>query len=116
MSEQETSVGMILGGILGGAIVLAGVVFWVHACVVADDATLGREEATVQRRNFEESASYRAGLRRDFDELMLSYAKARSDDERSAVLSVLRHRVEGAPPDAVPQDVVDFLKKNGGSK
>jgi hypothetical protein len=91
-------------------ILLIGLSGWgIHACAVADKATLGAADQEVERRNFERSQSYREGLRRDFDELMLAYARARSDDERSVILSVLRHRVDGAPPEAVPNDVQKFL-------
>lgn len=81
----------------------------IHACSTAERATLGATDIEVDRRNFEHSQSYREGLRRDFDELMLAYAHAKSDDERAAILSVLRHRVQGAPPEAVPADVKQFI-------
>lgn len=83
--------------------------FAIHACSVADQATLGRAEQKVQTQNFEESEAYRAGLRRDFDELMLSYSRAKSDDERATILAVMRHRAEGAPPELVPADVKNML-------
>lgn len=93
-----------------GVIFLIGLAGWgIHACNTAEKATLGAVDQEVERRNFEHSQAYREGLRRDFDELMLAYAKAKSDDERAVILSTLRHRVEGAPPEAVPQDVKDFL-------
>lgn len=81
----------------------------IHACNTAENATLGVLDQEVERQKFEHSQAYREGLRRDFDELMLAYAKAKSDDERSVILATLRHRVQGAPPEAVPQDVKDFI-------
>jgi hypothetical protein len=98
-------VAVVLGTIL--LIVFAG--WGVRACVAAQDATLGAAEQEVQRRNFEHSQAYREGLRRDFDELMLAYAQAKSDEERAVVLSVLRHRADGAPPAAVPEGGRMFL-------
>lgn len=93
-----------------GVIFLIGLAGWgIHACNTVEKATLGAVDQEVDRRNFERSQSYREGLRRDFDELMLAYSKAKSDDERAAILSVLRHRVQGAPPEAVPEDVKQFL-------
>lgn len=93
-----------------GVIFLIGLAGWgIHACNTAERATLGAADQEVDRRNFERSQSYREGLRRDFDELMLAYSRAKSDDERAAILSVLRHRVQGAPPEAVPEDVKQFL-------
>jgi hypothetical protein len=96
-------------------LVLGG--FGIHACSVADQATIGRAEQKVQTQNFEESQAYREGLRRDFDELMLSYSRAKSDDERATILAVMRHRAEGAPPDLVPANVKNMLAHppTGGS-
>lgn len=89
---------------------LIGITGWgIHACSTAERATLGAADIEVDRRNFERSQSYREGLRRDFDELMRAYAKAKDDDERGVVLSTLRHRVAGAPPEAVPADVAAFI-------
>ncbi len=93
-----------------GVVAIIGFSGWgIHACGTAERATLGAVDQEVDRRNFERSQGYREGLRRDFDELMLQYAKARSDDERTVVLSTLRHRVAGAPPEAVPADVKKFI-------
>lgn len=92
---------------------IIGVAGWgIHACSIAEKATLGAADQEVERRNFERSQAYREGLRRDFDELMLAYSRAKSDDERAVILSTLRHRVQGAPPEAVPQDVRDFLAQH----
>lgn len=81
----------------------------IHACNTAERATLGAVDQEVDRQNFEHSQAYREGLRRDFDELMLAHSKAKSDEERTVIMSTLRHRVQGAPPEAVPQDVKEFL-------
>lgn len=94
-------IGLILLLVIGG---------WsIRACSTVDKATLVAVDQEPDRRNFERSQGYREGLRRDFDELMLQYAKAKSDDERAVVLSTLRHRVQGAPPEAVPEDVKKFI-------
>ncbi len=110
---EETSASFI--AIVIVVLVIMGIAgFAWHACSVADQATIGKKEMQVQTKNFEESEAYLAGLRRDFDELMLAYAHAKSDDERATVLAVMRHRAEGVRPDLVPQDVKDMLAK--GSK
>jgi hypothetical protein len=102
----------LIAMLLVGVVFVVGVTAWgIHACTIADEATLGRTEQRVRTQNFEESEAYRQGLRRDFDELMLSYSHAKSDDERATILAVMRHRAEGAPPDLVPQDVKDLLAK-----
>jgi len=98
--------------IIIGIIALVGLGgFAIHACAVADKATLGRVEQDVDTHNFERSEAYRAGLRRDFDELELAYARAKSRDERETIFSVMRHRAEGCPPDLVPDDVKQLLAK-----
>jgi len=111
MSNHDDSPGVgLIVTITIAVIFLIGIAGWgIHACSIAENATLGAADQEVQRRNFEHSQAYREGLRRDFDELMLAYSRAKSDDERITILSVLRHRVAGAPPEAVPQDVKNFL-------
>lgn len=101
------------------AIMIIAVVFFlvlggwaIRSCSTVDKATLGAVDQELDRRNFERSQSYREGLRRDFDELMVQHAKAKSDDERTVIMSTLKHRVAGAPPEAVPQDVKDFIKSH----
>jgi hypothetical protein len=111
--------GFMIAMTIVGVVFLIGIsAFAIHACSIADQATLGRAEEKVRTQNFEESESYKAGLRRDFDELLLAYSHAKSDDERATILAVMRHRAEGAPPELVPQDVKDLLSKtkNGGTK
>lgn len=95
------------------AVVLIGMASWgIRACYIAQEASLGRAEEKVKTDNFEQSQAYREGLRRNFDELVLAYKRARSDEERSTIIEVLRHRVQGAPPEAVPQDIKDFLRQH----
>lgn len=113
---NESSAGTWVAGtwvavILGVAILIAGLAFGIHACDVGDQATLGAVEQNVRTRNFEQSEAYRAGLRRDFDELLLAYSHAKTDEEKATVLSVIRHRAEGCPPDQVPQDIKDLLNQ-----
>jgi hypothetical protein len=119
MSGHDDNLGptvAIYTGALIGSVFLIGLLAWcTHACSIADQATLGRAEQSVQRQNFEESESYRAGLRRDFDELLLSYSSAKTEEEKTIIISTIRHRALGAPPDAVPQDIKTFLAKQTGS-
>jgi hypothetical protein len=98
--------------IILGILVLLGLSAWgIRACTVAQDATLGRAEEKVRSQNFEESEAYRQGLRHDFDDLLLAYKRAKSDDERDAVLSVMRHRAAEAPPDLVPPEVKQLINE-----
>jgi len=102
-------------GVIAIIFTAVGVGWAVHASNVAEKATLGAADVEVDRRNFEHSQAYREGLRRDCEELIYSYrkAKAAKDDESAkAVLSLLRHRVAGAPPEAVPSDVKQFIDQN----
>lgn len=86
-----------------------GVVIGGRACNTAQKATFDRVDQEFDRKTFEESTSYRAGLRRDFDELKIAYSKAKSDDERGVIVSTMRHRAQGAPPEAIPEDIKSFL-------
>ncbi len=102
--------GFTISMMIAGCFFLIGITGWgIHACSTVERATLGAVDIEVDRRNFEHSQSYREGLRRDFDELKLAYAKAKNDDERAVILSTMRHRVAGAPPEAVPVDVKQFI-------
>lgn len=108
MSETATA-----GLIVVGAIVLAtGLGLYIHAVSVADKATIGRVEQRVETENFEQSVAYREGTRRDFEELRLSYTRAKSQDEKDAVLSLMRHRAAGCPPELVPEEVKVILHEN----
>ncbi len=111
MSNGEPNVGMVVLATLGVVVLIVVAGFGIHACSVADQATLGRAEQKVQTDNFEQSEAYRAGVRHDFDELLLSYAHAKDDGERSTILAVMRHRAAACPPELVPQDVKDLLNK-----
>ena len=111
MSSYDDGPGAgLIATMIIAVIFLIGAAGWgIHACNTAERATLGAVDQEVDRRNVEHSQAYREGLRRDFDELILAYSRAKSDDERAVILSTLRHRVQGAPPEAVPADVKDFL-------
>lgn len=63
-----------------------------------------------RRQVFENTKSYRDGTQRDFDNLYLSYEAAKTPEEKSAILGVIRHRAEGTPQDLVPADIVQLLK------
>jgi hypothetical protein len=108
MDNSSVLAGLCFALVIG---IIGATCLTIHACEVADKATVGRVEQNVDTENFERSEAYRQGLRRDFDELELAYAHAKSDDERRTVLAVLRHRAEGCPPDLVPQDVKELLAK-----
>ena len=94
---------------------ILGLAFIVLAMYVLNYAGLtsfkifGPQYEQARREVFEETKSYRDGTRRDFDNLYLQYKSAKSDDEKAAVLSVIRHRAAGAPPDVVPSEISNLL-------
>lgn len=108
---EDTNSGLIVGSMLAGVVLIVAAGFGIHACEVADKATLGRAEQTVETQNFEQSEAYRQGTRRDFDELLLQYTHAKSDDERATIRAVMRHRAEACPPELVPQEVRNIIAK-----
>lgn len=98
-----------------GVIVVIGLSAWgIRACNAAQDATLGRAEENIKTQNYEQSEAYRQGLRRDFDELLLSYNRSKDPDERATIISVMRHRAQGAPPDLIPPEVKTLLAQQTG--
>lgn len=90
---------------VGGVFLIVGAVIGIRVLGIADTKVLGVVDQNAQREVFEQSKAYRDGVRRDLDELQLSYVRAQTAEEKAAVLSVLRHRVEGVPVDLVPADV-----------
>ncbi len=101
MKETFIFVGVIIlilitGFLLTGAN-LASYQFW------------GPKLENAHRTVYEETKSYRDGSRRDFDNLYLAYKSAKSDDEKTAILSVMRERASSAPEDVVPTEVNQLL-------
>ena len=109
MSDEDNSFTAAM--LVIGAVFVIGLVGWgVRACVLAQDATLGKAEQKVQTENYEQSVAYREGTRRDFDELVRQYRSARSQDERDAVKSIMRHRAAGCPSELVTHDVKEIIQ------
>ena len=66
----------------------------------------------VRREVFENTKSYRDGLRRDFDNLYLSYEQEKDPDAKAAIKSVIRHRADGVDPELVPDSIRNLLRSN----
>lgn len=109
--DDDTTVGLWVLGIGAAVILLPAIGFGYHACATTDEATLGNVDQRVRTHNFEQSVAFREGTRRDFDELRLAYAKAKTAEERSTIRSVIRHRAEGCPPELVPPEIHDLLNQ-----
>lgn len=84
--------------------------FAARAWLLGEDRALGLAEENVKTRNFEGSEAYRQGVRRDFDDLLLQYQRARVPEEKAAIVSVIRHRAGDCPPDQVPPAIRDLLR------
>ena len=111
-TEEEWGTGAITVIAIASILLVCVSGYAVHACNIADKASLGQIEQDVDTHNFEHSKAYRDGLRHDFDELQLSYAHAKSVDEKTVILSTIRHRASSCPPEFVPQDIKDLLRAN----
>lgn len=94
---------------LGIGVLTIGAVIFVRIYVIADTKYLGAAQENAETQVVEQSKTYRDGVRRDMDELLLSYKTAKSPDEKATVLSVMRHRAEGVPSDLVPIEVKQLL-------
>lgn len=70
------------------------------------------KQEAVRREVFEQTKSYRDGLRRDFDNLFLQYETEKDPDAKAAILSVIRHRADGVDPDFVPDNIHNLLRSN----
>lgn len=60
---------------------------------------------------FENSNAYVRGTQRDFQNLVLEYHKAQTAEEKQAIISVLRQRAYGTPPEQVPPEVSNLLNQ-----
>ncbi len=96
-----TLMGIILLGALGfafTAVDFASYRFWAP------------KQENVRREVYENTKSYRDGLRRDFDNLYLQYVSAKTVDEKDAVLSVIRHRASGVDPSFLPTEIANLIR------
>jgi hypothetical protein len=111
--EFITGARLSLAGVLLAFGVVSALGFAAHAISIADDATLGKKEANVRTEIFEESVAHREGTRRDFEELYRSYLQAKTNDERSVLVSLMQHRADGCAPELVPPSVQALLHPKG---
>ena len=70
----------------------------------------GPKYEAARRNVFEETKSYRDGLRRDFDNLYIQYETEKDPDAKAAVLSVIKHRAYGVDPDFLPDNIRNLLR------
>jgi hypothetical protein len=96
--------------VLSSFAVITATAICIRAASIAADKTFGVAEENVKTDTFRQSEAYREGLQRDCEELRLAYVRAKTPDEKAAVLSTLRHRVEGAPANAIPADVKELIQ------
>ena len=101
-----------LGAIAGILILIAGLTFGLNAVGFINYSFWAPKQEQVRRDVFENTKSYRDGLRRDFDNLYLSYETEKDPATKSAILSVIRHRADGVDPDFLPSDIRNLLRSN----
>jgi hypothetical protein len=106
MAEEKSAFqGLVIGCCVIAALAIGtGLVFYVHALTIVDTKVFGVADQNAQTDVYRHSEAYREGLQRDFDNLLVEYAKAGAD-EKPVILSTLRHRAEGAPPELIPPGV-----------
>lgn len=106
MNENRSVVLIIVAcffGMIAAALAL-------RAYGVFDTKTFGVAQQNADTEVFEHSEAYKAGVRRDMDELYLSYVQAKTPEEKAAVLAVIRHRAEGvADQTIIPANVRHLL-------
>lgn len=100
---KELGIGI---SVLAGLLVLG---FVLNAVGLVNYQFFAPKYENARREVFENTKSYRDGSRRDFDNLYLAYKTAKSDDEKAAVLSIIRERASTAPEDVVPAEIKQLL-------
>jgi len=95
-----------------GMFVLIGALgITIRFCSVADTKYVEPVAESARRDVYENTKSYRDGTKRDLEELYLSYVQAKTPEDKAAILSVMQHRAESAPPDVIPPAVQALLNK-----
>lgn len=95
--------------ILLGTISIVTVVFFVGGVSLAAYRVFGPPSESVRRQVFEETKSYRDGTRSDFDNLYVQYQAAHTQEEKLAILSVIRHRTNHVPRELIPEEIRNVL-------
>lgn len=63
----------------------------------------------VRRSTFEQSKAYNDGMAQELRAMQFEYVKA-SDDHKTALASIIRHRVAGYPEQNLPSDLRQFVR------
>lgn len=69
----------------------------------------GVKYADANRQVFEHSKSYVHGNVRDIENLKLEYSRAKTPEEKAAILDVLHHRTVDINRDELPADLREFV-------
>jgi len=99
----------VVMSIVGVIALCFGLGIFARAEGIWETKTFGVAEQNAQTKVYEQSQSHVEGTRRDLEDLYLSYMKEKDPAAKQAILSVIRHRVEGLSPDQVPADVRSVL-------
>lgn len=102
----------VVFGLIGVLLLMAVFSFGVSAIGFGNYWFWAPKTEQVRREVFENTKSYRDGLRRDFDNLYLSYETEKDPDTKAAILSVIRHRSDGVDPAFLPENVRNLLRSN----
>jgi hypothetical protein len=100
----------ILGLSLIGLIATSFIVFVLQYAGLLNYQFFAPKYEAVRREVWENTPSYYAGTRRDFDSLILQYKLAKTAEEKAAIVAILRHRAAGAPPELVTFEVQQLTK------
>lgn len=101
-----------IGAFVGALILLGIIAMAVNATAYGNYKFWAPKQEQVRREVFENTKSYRDGLRRDFDNLYLQYQEEKDPNTQAAIKSVMRHRADGVDPDFVPDNVRNLLRSN----
>jgi hypothetical protein len=63
-----------------------------------------------RREVFENTKSFRDGSARDFENLLISYLSANTEEGKQAILSVIRQRAYGVPQEQLPLEIKNLLQ------
>lgn len=90
---------------LSGLAIAAFLFFVLQTAGLANYRFFAPKFEDARRQVFEGTQSYHQGSIRDFDNLLLAYTQAKTDDEKAILVETMRHRAAGVEADTIPPRV-----------
>ncbi len=98
----------VVGIWIGGIIALLAIGWMVAGNELAMRKVFAPAHEQVRRETFEQSKAYRDGVIQEVRSMQFEYLKA-DESRRPGMANVIRHKLAGFPPEALPVDLQQFV-------